>query len=103
MALRKRYKDDFEKKHGIRLGFMSAFMAGAVQALKDQPVINAVIDGQDIVYRDSIDISVAVASPKVCVRFLFVCVCVCVCVCVFLSPVLLSLCLSLSVPAWTSP
>lgn len=46
-------------------GFMSAFMAGAVQALKDQPVINAVIDGSDIVYRDSIDISVAVASPKV--------------------------------------
>jgi pyruvate/2-oxoglutarate dehydrogenase complex dihydrolipoamide acyltransferase (E2) component len=44
---------------------MSAFMAGAVAALKDQPVINAVIDGSDIVYRDSIDISVAVASPKV--------------------------------------
>jgi 2-oxoglutarate dehydrogenase E2 component (dihydrolipoamide succinyltransferase) len=65
MAIRKKYKDDFEKKHGIRLGFMSAFMAGAVQALKDQPVINAVIDGTDIVYRDSIDISVAVASPKV--------------------------------------
>lgn len=66
MALRKRYKDDFEKKHGVRLGFMSGFMAGVVQALKDQPVINAVIDGNEIVYRDSIDISVAVASPKVC-------------------------------------
>lgn len=44
---------------------MSAFMAGAVAALKEQPVINAVIDGSDIVYRDSIDISIAVASPKV--------------------------------------
>eukprot|EP00123_Amoebidium_parasiticum_P007890 comp18441_c0_seq1/m.19704 comp18441_c0_seq1/g.19704 ORF comp18441_c0_seq1/g.19704 comp18441_c0_seq1/m.19704 type:complete len:443 (-) comp18441_c0_seq1:350-1678(-) len=64
MALRNKFKDDFLKAHGVKLGFMSAFLSGTASALKDQPVVNAVIDGQEIVYRDSIDISVAVASPK---------------------------------------
>eukprot|EP01134_Creolimax_fragrantissima_P000092 CFRG0092T1 len=64
MALRKQFQDEFTKKHGIKLGFMSAFLAASTAALKDQPVINAVIEGNEIVYRDAIDISVAVASPK---------------------------------------
>lgn len=64
MNLRKEYGDAFLKKHGIKLGFMSGFIRATTQALKDQPVVNAVIEGKDIVYRDFIDISVAVASPK---------------------------------------
>lgn len=64
MNLRKEYGDAFLKKHGIKLGFMSGFIRASSQALKDQPVVNAVIEGKDIVYRDFIDISVAVASPK---------------------------------------
>ncbi|KNC75995.1 hypothetical protein SARC_11492 [Sphaeroforma arctica JP610] len=64
MALRNQFKDDFLKKHNIKLGFMSAFLAASTNALKDQPVLNAVIEGNEIVYRDAIDISVAVASPK---------------------------------------
>eukprot|EP00967_Tisochrysis_lutea_P126534 scaffold214116_cov44-Tisochrysis_lutea.AAC.2 len=52
------------KKHDIKLGFMSPFVAAACQALKEQPAVNAVIDGDDIVYRDYIDVSVAVSSPK---------------------------------------
>eukprot|EP01112_Ceratiomyxa_fruticulosa_P013784 TRINITY_DN3895_c0_g1_i2.p1 TRINITY_DN3895_c0_g1~~TRINITY_DN3895_c0_g1_i2.p1 ORF type:complete len:458 (+),score=128.45 TRINITY_DN3895_c0_g1_i2:140-1513(+) len=64
MALRNQYKDEFEKKHGVKLGFMSAFVKAAVAALKDQKVVNAMIDGKDIVYRDFYDIGVAVASPK---------------------------------------
>jgi len=63
MALREKYKDDFHKKHGVKLGFMSAFIKAASAALKDQPVVNAVIDGNDIVYRNYVDISVAVATP----------------------------------------
>lgn len=63
-ALRNKHKDKFVDKHGVKLGFMSVFLAAAAHALKDQPVLNAVIEGNDIVYRDSIDISVAVASPK---------------------------------------
>lgn len=51
--------------HGIKLGFMSPFVKAAAYALMDQPVVNAVIDGNDIVYRDYVDISVAVATPKV--------------------------------------
>ena len=51
------------KKHGIKLGFMSAFVKGAVAAMKEQPVVNAVIEGNEIVYRDYIDISVAVSTP----------------------------------------
>lgn len=52
------------KKYGLKLGFMSAFIAASAYALKDQPVVNAVIDGGEIVYRDYVDISVAVATPK---------------------------------------
>lgn len=62
--LRKEYGDAFLKKHNIKLGFMSGFLKAASIALKDQPVVNAVIDGTDIVYRDFIDISVAVSTPK---------------------------------------
>ncbi|KAJ6633015.1 Dihydrolipoyllysine-residue succinyltransferase component of 2-oxoglutarate dehydrogenase complex, mitochondrial, partial [Pseudolycoriella hygida] len=56
--------DAFVKKYGIKLGFMSVFSKAAAYALQDQPVVNAVIDGQEIVYRDYVDISVAVATPK---------------------------------------
>ena len=62
--LRKEYGDAFLKKHNIKLGFMSGFLKAASIALKDQPVVNAVIDDHDIVYRDFIDISVAVSTPK---------------------------------------
>mmetsp|Transcript_8866 Transcript_8866/g.6622 ORF Transcript_8866/g.6622 Transcript_8866/m.6622 type:complete len:206 (+) Transcript_8866:685-1302(+) len=63
MNIRKKYQDAFEKKHGIKLGFMSAFVKAATAALQEQPVVNSVIDGTDIVYRDFVDISVAVATP----------------------------------------
>ena len=53
------------KKHGVKLSFMSAFIKASAWALQDQPVVNAVIDDLEIVYRDYIDISVAVATPKV--------------------------------------
>uniref|UniRef100_A0A0L8G5Y6 Dihydrolipoyllysine-residue succinyltransferase component of 2-oxoglutarate dehydrogenase complex, mitochondrial n=1 Tax=Octopus bimaculoides TaxID=37653 RepID=A0A0L8G5Y6_OCTBM len=64
MDLRKQYKDLFLKKHNLKLGFMSAFVKAAAFALQDQPIVNAVIDDKEIVYRDYIDISVAVATPK---------------------------------------
>lgn len=64
MEFRKLNQEAFQKKHGIKLGFMSAFVKAAAYALQEQPVVNAVIDGQEIVYRDYIDISVAVATPK---------------------------------------
>ena len=64
MELRKRLKDDFEKRHGTRLGFMSFFAKAAVQALKAFPAVNAYIEGADIVYHDYIDIGVAVGSPR---------------------------------------
>ncbi|XP_030628724.1 dihydrolipoyllysine-residue succinyltransferase component of 2-oxoglutarate dehydrogenase complex, mitochondrial [Chanos chanos] len=66
MEMRKVYKDAFLKKHGIKLGFMSAFVKAAAYALTDQPAVNAVIDDttKEIVYRDYVDISVAVATPK---------------------------------------
>lgn len=63
MDLRKEFSDVFAKKHGVKLGFMGAFVKGVVQAVKEQPVVNAVIEGDEIVYRDYIDISVAVATP----------------------------------------
>jgi 2-oxoglutarate dehydrogenase E2 component (dihydrolipoamide succinyltransferase) len=63
MALRAQYKDSFEKKHGVKLGFMSFFVKAAVQALKDFPSVNAEIDGQDIVYKNYYDIGVAVSTP----------------------------------------
>eukprot|EP00047_Mylnosiga_fluctuans_P020509 m.93091 g.93091 ORF g.93091 m.93091 type:complete len:535 (-) comp8529_c0_seq3:40-1644(-) len=64
MDFRKKYKDDVQKNKNIKLGFMSAFVKASVHALKDQPVVNAYIQGEDIVYHDFIDISVAVASPR---------------------------------------
>ncbi|XP_036337373.1 dihydrolipoyllysine-residue succinyltransferase component of 2-oxoglutarate dehydrogenase complex, mitochondrial [Rhagoletis pomonella] len=64
MEFRKANLDAFQKKYGIKIGFMSIFSKASAYALQDQPVVNAVIDGQEIVYRDYVDISVAVATPK---------------------------------------
>ncbi|GKV38784.1 hypothetical protein SLEP1_g46657 [Rubroshorea leprosula] len=64
MKLRSEYKDAFVEKHGVKLGLMSGFVKAAVSALQHQPIINAVIDGDDIIYRDYIDISIAVGTPK---------------------------------------
>ncbi|XP_058742935.1 dihydrolipoyllysine-residue succinyltransferase component of 2-oxoglutarate dehydrogenase complex 1, mitochondrial [Vicia villosa] len=64
MKLRADYKDAFVEKHGVKLGLMSGFIKAAVNALQHQPIINAVIDGDDIIYRDYIDISIAVGTPK---------------------------------------
>ena len=68
MELRKTHQEAFVKKYGMKMGFMSAFIKASAYALEHQPVVNAVIDDNEIVYRDYIDISVAVASPKVCPR-----------------------------------
>jgi 2-oxoglutarate dehydrogenase E2 component (dihydrolipoamide succinyltransferase) len=64
MTLRQRYRDEFEKTHGVRLGFMSFFVKAVVEALKKYPVVNASIDGTDIVYHEYYDIGIAVASPR---------------------------------------
>ncbi|RMF72653.1 MAG: 2-oxoglutarate dehydrogenase complex dihydrolipoyllysine-residue succinyltransferase [Alphaproteobacteria bacterium] len=64
IAERQKYRDLFEKKHGIRLGFMSFFVKAAVMALKEVPAVNARIDGDDIVYQNYYDIGVAVAAPQ---------------------------------------
>jgi 2-oxoglutarate dehydrogenase E2 component (dihydrolipoamide succinyltransferase) len=64
LEARNRYKDLFEKKHGIRLGFMSFFVKAAVLALRDMPAVNASIEGEEIVYRDYVDVSVAVSAPQ---------------------------------------
>ena len=64
MALRAEYKDAFEKKHGVKLGFMSFFVKACVTALKELPAVNAEIDGTDIVYKNFYDIGVAVGSPQ---------------------------------------
>jgi 2-oxoglutarate dehydrogenase E2 component (dihydrolipoamide succinyltransferase) len=64
MEMRKRYQERFEKEHGVRLGFMSFFVKAAVHALKRFPVVNASIDGKDIVYHGYFDIGVAVGSPR---------------------------------------
>jgi len=61
---REKYKDVFQKKHGIKLGFMSFFAKASVLALKDIPAVNAQIDGDEIVYHDYVDISVAVSAPN---------------------------------------
>ncbi|HZU50681.1 MAG TPA: 2-oxoglutarate dehydrogenase complex dihydrolipoyllysine-residue succinyltransferase [Sphingomicrobium sp.] len=61
---RARYKDLFEKKHGIRLGFMGFFVKACALAARDVPSVNASIDGDEIVYRDYLDVSVAVSAPK---------------------------------------
>jgi 2-oxoglutarate dehydrogenase E2 component (dihydrolipoamide succinyltransferase) len=64
MAARDKYKDVFEKKHGVKLGFMSFFAKAACLALKDIPSVNAQIDGEEIVYFDYVDLSVAVSAPN---------------------------------------
>ena len=65
IEMRKKYKDEFEKVHGVKLGFMSAFTIASAKALQEIPAVNAVIDDEtkEIVYRNYVDISVAVASP----------------------------------------
>lgn len=64
MDLRNRYKDKFEKEHGAKLGFMSFFVKAAVTALKRYPVVNASIDGNDVIYHGYFDIGIAVGSPR---------------------------------------
>ncbi|WP_420101107.1 2-oxoglutarate dehydrogenase complex dihydrolipoyllysine-residue succinyltransferase [Bosea sp. (in: a-proteobacteria)] len=64
MALRAQYKDAFEKKHGVKLGFMGFFVKAAVQALKEIPAVNAEIDGTDIIYKNYYHIGVAVGTDK---------------------------------------
>jgi 2-oxoglutarate dehydrogenase E2 component (dihydrolipoamide succinyltransferase) len=64
IELRNKYKDKFEKEHGVKLGFMSFFVKAAVAALKKYPVINASVDGNDIVYHGYFDIGIAVGSPR---------------------------------------
>jgi len=64
MSLRKRYKESFEKEHGVRLGFMSFFAKAAVEALKKYPAVNASVEGNDIIYHDYVDIGIAVSSER---------------------------------------
>ena len=64
MTLRKAYKDSFEKKHGVRLGFMGFFVKAAIEALKAFPAVNASIDGTDILYKDFCNVGIAVSTPK---------------------------------------
>ena len=64
MDLRAKYKDKFEKEHGVKLGFMSFFVKSAVAALKKYPVVNASVDGKDIVYHGYFDIGIAIGSPR---------------------------------------
>jgi len=64
MEMRKRFQEKFEKEHGVKLGFMSFFVKAAVAALKRYPVINASVDGTDIVYHGYFDIGIAVGSPR---------------------------------------
>ena len=64
MEARNRYKDSFEKKHGVKLGFMSFFTKAACLALKDFPAVNAQIQGDEIIYHDYVDMSVAVSAPN---------------------------------------
>jgi 2-oxoglutarate dehydrogenase E2 component (dihydrolipoamide succinyltransferase) len=64
MALRSTYKDSFEKKHGVKLGFMGFFVKACIAALKEIPAVNAEIDGDDIVYKNYYDIGVAVSTDR---------------------------------------
>jgi len=64
MDLRAKYKEKFEKEHGVKLGFMSFFVKAAVAALKKYPVVNASVDGNDIVYHGYFDIGIAIGSPR---------------------------------------
>ena len=64
MDLRKRYKEGFEQSHGVSLGFMSFFVKAVVEALKEFPVLNASVEGDDIIYHDYFDIGIAVSTPR---------------------------------------
>lgn len=64
MDLRSKYKDQFKEKHGVGLGFMSFFSKAVCEAMKDFPAVNARIDGDELVYNDFVDISIAVSAPK---------------------------------------
>jgi 2-oxoglutarate dehydrogenase E2 component (dihydrolipoamide succinyltransferase) len=64
MALREKYKESFEKKHGVKLGFMAFFVKACLVALKELPAVNAEIDGDDIIYKNHYDIGVAVGTPQ---------------------------------------
>jgi 2-oxoglutarate dehydrogenase E2 component (dihydrolipoamide succinyltransferase) len=64
MSLRKRYKESFEKEHGVKLGFMSFFAKAAVEALRKFPVVNASVEGNDIIYHDYVDVGIAVSSER---------------------------------------
>jgi 2-oxoglutarate dehydrogenase E2 component (dihydrolipoamide succinyltransferase) len=64
MAARKKYQEDFQKKHGVKLGFMSFFAKACIGALKELPAVNATIDGDDIVYRNFVDLGVAVGTEQ---------------------------------------
>ena len=64
MALRAEYRDAFEKKHGVKLGFMSFFVKACVAALKEYPAVNAEIDGEDVVYKHHVHMGIAVGGPN---------------------------------------
>jgi len=64
IQLRKKYKEQFEKAHGVKLGFMSFFVKAALMALQKFPIINSSIDGDDIIYHSFYDIGIAVGSPR---------------------------------------
>jgi 2-oxoglutarate dehydrogenase E2 component (dihydrolipoamide succinyltransferase) len=64
MEMRKRFQEKFEKEHGVKIGFMSFFVKAAVAALKKYPIVNASVDGNDIVYHGYFDIGIAVGSPR---------------------------------------
>lgn len=64
IEMRQKFKESVQKEHDVKLGFMSAFAKACTLALKEIPVANASIEGDDIVYRDYVDLSVAVATPK---------------------------------------
>jgi 2-oxoglutarate dehydrogenase E2 component (dihydrolipoamide succinyltransferase) len=64
MEIRKRYRDSFEKKHGVRIGFMSFFAKAAIEALRKFPVVNASIEGNEIVYHDYFDLGIAVSTDR---------------------------------------
>ncbi len=64
MALRSRYKDAFEKRHGVRLGFMSFFVTACAEALRKFPVVNAYVENNEIVYHNYYDIGVAVSTER---------------------------------------
>jgi 2-oxoglutarate dehydrogenase E2 component (dihydrolipoamide succinyltransferase) len=63
MALRKKYQDKFVEKHGIKLGFMSLFAKACAQVLLEMPQVNAIIDGDNVIYHDYADISIAISTP----------------------------------------